>query len=80
MEGTVKWFSAKDGYGFIETEGKDVFVHFSAIEGAGYKSLNKGDKVQFETIEGEKGIQAQNVTVLKSAEVKKSDTSDKEKK
>jgi len=76
MEGTVKWFSAKNGYGFIETqEGKDVFVHFSAIKGGGYKTLNKGDQVQFDTIDGEKGIQAQNVEVIKPAEPKKFRTS-----
>jgi len=76
MEGTVKWFSAKNGYGFIETQdGKDIFVHFSAIKGGGYKTLNKGDRVQFDTIDGEKGVQAQNVEVTKPAEPKKSGVS-----
>jgi len=67
MKGTVKWFSNKKGYGFIETDHKDVFVHYSAIQGDGYKSLNKGDKVEFETTEAEKGPQAQNVVVTERA-------------
>ncbi len=78
MEGTVKWFSAKNGYGFIETqEGKDVFVHFSAIKAGGYKTLNKGDKVEFESVEGEKGPQAKDVVVTKAAEVRKPNRQDK---
>ena len=65
MEGTVKWFSAKKGYGFIETqEGKDVFVHYSVIQGDGYKSLNKGDEVKFEVSKAEKGMQARDVEVI----------------
>lgn len=68
MEGIVKWFSAKKGYGFIETaEGKDVFVHYSAIKGEGYKNLNKGDKVRFETAEAEKGVQAKDVELIEAA-------------
>lgn len=55
-EGTVKWFSSEKGYGFIEREdGDDVFVHFSAIEGEGYKTLSEGDRVQFEIEEGNQG-------------------------
>ena len=68
MEGRVKWFSVKKGYGFIETEeGKDVFVHYSHIAGNGYRSLEKGDKVRFSTIETEKGIQARDVVLVEAA-------------
>ncbi len=64
-EGTVKWFNDGKGFGFIEQqEGPDVFVHFSAIQGEGFKSLNDGDKVQFEVVDGPKGPQAANVTKL----------------
>ena len=63
--GTVKWFNAKKGYGFISDEnGDDIFVHFSALNMSGYKVLEEGDKVEFEVIEGEKGPQAANVTKL----------------
>ncbi len=63
--GTVKWFSAAKGFGFIACEdGQDVFVHFSAIKGDGYKSLEEGQKVQFDIIQGEKGPQAHDVTKL----------------
>lgn len=64
--GTVKWFNASKGYGFISREyGQgDVFVHFSAIQSDGYKSLNEGDAVEFEVVKGQKGFQAQNVTKL----------------
>lgn len=62
--GTVKWFSGEKGYGFIEREdGDDVFVHHSDIAGAGFKSLNEGDKVSFEVEQGDKGPKATNVTV-----------------
>ena len=62
-KGTVKWFNAAKGYGFLSQEdGKDVFVHFSAIQGDGYKSLNEGDAVEFEVSQGPKGPQATNVT------------------
>ena len=64
-EGTVKWFSNEKGYGFIEREGgEDVFVHFSAIEGEGYKSLTEGQRVSFEVVQGDKGLQASNVQAL----------------
>ena len=65
-EGTVKWFSNEKGYGFIEREGgeADVFVHFSAIAGEGYKSLAEGQRVSFEVVQGDKGLQAANVTAL----------------
>ncbi len=60
--GTVKWFNDSKGYGFITTdEGKDVFVHFSAITGEGFKSLAEGQKVSFDVVDGEKGPQAANV-------------------
>lgn len=63
QEGTVKWFNGSKGYGFITTdEGKDVFVHYNAIVGDGYKSLDEGDKVQFEVEQGPKGLQATNVS------------------
>ncbi len=63
--GTVKWFNAEKGYGFIEREGdSDLFVHFSAISGNGYRSLEEGQAVEFEVAEGQKGLQAQNVTIL----------------
>ena len=61
--GTVKWFNSSKGYGFISREdGDDVFVHFKAIEGEGYKSLDEGDKVQFEVGDGPKGPQAMKVS------------------
>ena len=63
MKGTVKWFNAKKGFGFIsDEEGKDVFVHFSALQMDGFKVLEEGDEVEFEVIDGEKGPQAANVT------------------
>jgi len=66
--GTVKWFSSDKGYGFITpADGSDdVFVHFSKIEGSGFKTLDEGAKVQFETEPGQKGLQATNVTVVGS--------------
>jgi cold shock protein len=61
--GTVKWFNAEKGFGFIEIEaGNDVFVHFSAIQGEGYKSLDEGQRVQFDVVQGNRGPQAENVT------------------
>jgi CspA family cold shock protein len=64
-KGQVKWFSEKKGYGFITREdGDDIFVHFSAINREGFKTLREGDEVEFEISEGEKGLQATDVTVL----------------
>jgi cold shock protein len=64
-QGTVKWFNDKKGFGFIIAEdGKDVFVHHTAIEGEGYKSLKEGEKVQFEIVKGPKGDQATKVVKL----------------
>ena len=61
-QGTVKWFSNEKGYGFIEREeGDDVFVHFSAINMDGYKTLTEGQRVEFEVVQGDKGLQAANV-------------------
>ena len=63
--GIVKWFNAEKGYGFISTETDgDVFVHFSAVQVDGYKTLNEGQNVEFEIVEGEKGPQAANVIVI----------------
>ena len=65
-EGTVKWFSNEKGYGFIERGNgeADVFVHFSAIAGDGYKSLTEGQRVSFDVVQGDKGLQAANVSAL----------------
>ena len=64
-KGTVKWFNAEKGYGFITGEdGNDVFVHFSAIVGEGFKTLEEGQKVTFDTAEGNRGLQAVNVHVV----------------
>ena len=61
-QGTVKWFNASKGFGFIGREsGEDVFVHFSAIQGEGYRSLQEGESVNFEVRKGPKGLQAENV-------------------
>ncbi|KEO83609.1 cold-shock protein [Tumebacillus flagellatus] len=65
MQGTVKWFNAEKGYGFIEQEGgEDVFVHFSAIQSEGFKTLDEGQRVEFEIVEGPRGKQAANVNKL----------------
>jgi CspA family cold shock protein len=63
MTGTVKWFNNQKGYGFISDEqGNDVFVHFSGLNMEGYKTLNEGEEVEFDVVEGAKGPQAANVT------------------
>ena len=68
MKGTVKWFDVKKGFGFIQQEdGNDVFVHYSNISGNGFKVLEDGESVEFEVVEGNKGLQAQNV--VKAEEV-----------
>jgi len=65
VKGTVKWFSNQRGYGFLEHEGgEDVFVHYSAVQGEGFKSLEQGDKVEFEIEQGEKGAHAKDVVKL----------------
>lgn len=62
QQGTVKWFNAKKGYGFLsDAEGKDIFVHYSALQMDGFKELKDGEAVEFEVIDGEKGPQAANV-------------------
>jgi len=64
-EGTVKWFNDQKGYGFItQDEGPDVFVHHEAINGTGFKTLSENERVRFETVEGPKGLRAQNVEKL----------------
>lgn len=66
MQGTVKWFNAPKGYGFIERAdgGKDVFCHFSAIQSDGYKALKESDRVEFEVVKGDKGWQAADVRLI----------------
>jgi len=65
QKGTVKWFNSEKGFGFIQSEGgEDIFVHFSAIQGEGYKTLEEGAAVEFEVIDGAKGPQAANVSKL----------------
>ncbi|HDR4494914.1 TPA: cold shock protein CspC [Bacillus anthracis] len=65
MQGRVKWFNAEKGFGFIEREdGEDVFVHFSAIQQDGYKSLEEGQQVEFDIVDGARGPQAANVVKL----------------
>ncbi|HOA35988.1 MAG TPA: cold-shock protein [Bacillota bacterium] len=65
MQGKVKWFNPDKGYGFIETEeGGDVFVHFSAIQSEGFKTLEEGQEVTFDVVEGNRGKQAENVVPL----------------
>lgn len=67
MRGTVKWFNGEKGYGFISREdgAGDVFVHYSAIEGSGFRNLDEGQTVEFEVTQGQKGPQAQNVRVIR---------------
>lgn len=65
MQGTVKWFNSEKGYGFIQVEGgNDVFVHYSAILGDGFRTLEEGQSVEFDIVEGQRGPQAANVTKL----------------
>lgn len=65
MQGKVKWFNAEKGFGFIESEeGNDVFVHFSAIQGQGFKTLEEGQSVEFEVVQGDRGLQAANVVPI----------------
>ena len=65
VQGTVKWFNATKGYGFISREGgEDVFVHFSAIQSQGYRTLNEGQRVEFTIERGPKGLQASNVVAV----------------
>ena len=65
IQGTVKWFNGSKGYGFIAREGgEDVFVHFSAIQGDGYRNLEEGQRVEFSVTQGSKGLQAASVVVL----------------
>ena len=65
VQGTVKWFNGSKGFGFIEREeGEDVFVHFNAIIGDGYRNLEEGQRVEFSVVEGQKGLQAQDVVVI----------------
>lgn len=65
-KGTVKWFNGAKGYGFIQRDGgEDVFVHFSAIQGSGFRNLEEGQRVEFEVEPGRKGLQAINVTVVR---------------
>ena len=69
MKGTVKWFDVKKGFGFIQQEdGNDVFVHYSNISGNGFKVLEEGESVEFEVVEGNKGLQAQNVVKAEEAQ------------
>ncbi len=64
-EGTVKWFNDQKGYGFItQDNGPDVFVHHSAIQGGGFKTLSENDRVRFDTVQGQKGLKAENVVKL----------------
>jgi CspA family cold shock protein len=64
-QGTVKWFNAAKGYGFIQRNGgEDIFVHFSAIQGEGYRNLQEGSAVEFDVVKGPKGFQAANVVAL----------------
>lgn len=65
VTGTVKWFNESKGFGFIQQEnGPDVFAHFSAISGSGFKTLNEGQQVEFKVVQGQKGPQAEEITVI----------------
>ena len=64
MTGTVKWFNAEKGFGFIEREdGDDIFAHYSQINSSGYRSLEEGQRVTFDVVKGQKGFQAENITI-----------------
>ena len=77
-EGKVKWFNTRKGYGFIaSSEGQDIFVHYSNISGDGYRTLNEGDTVTYEVVEGEKGLRAENVIPAQAAEAKPAKKSSK---
>ncbi|MGE5627024.1 MAG: cold-shock protein [Solirubrobacterales bacterium] len=66
MNGTVKWFNAEKGFGFITGEdGNDVFAHFSQINSEGFKSLGEGQKVSYEVVKGQKGLQAENINIIR---------------
>ena len=66
MNGTVKWFNAEKGFGFITgQDGKDVFAHFSQIQKDGFKSLEEGQEVEFNVVDGQKGPQAENITIVR---------------
>ncbi len=68
LDGTVKWFDEKKGYGFIsDSDGRDIFVHYTNIGGEGFKTLAQGDEVTFEIVEGEKGPKAENVAKKSAA-------------
>ena len=71
VTGTVKWFDCKKGFGFIQgkEEGKDIFVHYTNIEGEGFRSLKDGEAVEFELVESEKGLQAQHVRRAKEGQL-----------
>ena len=70
ITGTVKWFDTKKGFGFIlSTEGKDVFVHFSSIEGDGFRALREGEIVEYEAVQGDKGLLAKQVRRVSSPEM-----------
>ena len=65
IQGTVKWFNGSKGYGFIErADGDDVFVHYNAIVGEGYRNLEEGQRVEFRVVQGQKGLQAEEVVVV----------------
>ncbi|MDX9916572.1 MAG: cold-shock protein [Gudongella sp.] len=65
MKGTVKWFNAEKGFGFITTEeGNDVFAHYSQIQKEGFKTLEEGQAVEFNVVEGQKGLQAEEITII----------------
>ncbi|MDX1692892.1 MAG: cold-shock protein [Ketobacteraceae bacterium] len=65
VTGTVKWFNESKGFGFIQQEdGPDVFAHYSAISGSGFKTLNEGQRVEFKVVQGQKGPQAEEITVI----------------